>query len=300
MASANDSDLVNAETLARLHALDVCARAVVDGMNSGAHKSPFKGHSVDFADHRPYVPGDDLRHLDWKVLGRRDRLVLKRYEAETDLGCSLIVDGSGSMAYQGERAALSKYRYASILAASLAYLVIHQQDRVGLQIFSEDALLERKPSRQDQLLRICNDLDQHEPALGTDAVKGVHRVAGPDYRRGLVVLISDCLGEIDELTSAIERLRHRGHDCAVLWVLDPDELDLGVGTVSRFQGLEGEGEIVAEPLALRRAYADEVQRHRHALEKLCRSRGAVLISASTAEAPQHPLNRLLVGLQHDS
>src|SRR3954467_8221621 len=129
--------LVQPETLAKLHRLEVAARMVVEGLQTGAHRSPHKGHSVDFVDHRPYVPGDDLRHLDWKVLGRSDRLVLKRYEAETDLACELAVDGSASMGYQGERAGLTKYRYASILAASLAYLVLGQQDRFGLILFDE-------------------------------------------------------------------------------------------------------------------------------------------------------------------
>ena len=128
--------LVSPESLAKLHHLEVAARIVVEGLQTGAHRSPHKGHSVDFADHRPYVPGDDLRHLDWKVLGRSDRLVLKRYEAETDLACELAVDGSASMSYQGERASMSKYRYSSILAATMAHLVLGQQDRVGLMLFS--------------------------------------------------------------------------------------------------------------------------------------------------------------------
>ena len=128
MVSQSLSGLVSIETLAQLHSLDVAARAVVDGLHA-VHRSPFKGHSVDFADHRPYVPGDDLRHLDWKVLGRRDRLVLKRYEAETDLGCTVVVDGSGSMAFQGGKSVLTKYRYAAMLAASLSYLVIPTRPR---------------------------------------------------------------------------------------------------------------------------------------------------------------------------
>src|SRR3954471_5528230 len=132
MLHATASPLIRPADLARLHSLEVAARIVVEGLQTGAHRSPFKGHSVDFADHRQYVPGDDLRHLDWKVLGRSDRLVLKRYEAETDLACELAVDGSASMGYQGERSAMSKYRYASILAATMAHLVLSQQDRVGL------------------------------------------------------------------------------------------------------------------------------------------------------------------------
>lgn len=298
MAPANAPSLVSVETLARLHALDVAARAVVDGLNAGAHRSPFKGHSVDFADHRPYVPGDDLRHLDWKVLGRRDRLVLKRYEAETDLGCTVVVDGSGSMAYQGPDSPLSKYRYAAILAASLSYLVIHQQDRAGLVLFSESEVIERRPARQDQLARICADLEAHQPSLTSDGLKTLAQLAGPSHRRGLVVLFSDCLVELPELESVLLRLRHRGHDVAVVWILDPVERDLSVPTVARFQGLEGEGDVVAEPRALRAAYREQVAAHRLDLQRLCRSLAVVLVECDTDEGPHHPLNRLLVGLQH--
>ena len=173
------------ETLGQLHALDVAARAVVDGLHAGAHRSPFKGHSVDFADHRPYVPGDDLRHLDWKVLGRRDRLVLKRFEAETDLGCTVVVDGSGGMAFQGTDAVVTKYRYASLLAASLAYLVIHQQDRAGLMLFNEDSVTSIRPARQDQLARICAQLEEHhEACLARGQSHWSTRDAGPSPRLG--------------------------------------------------------------------------------------------------------------------
>lgn len=297
MAAPTASTLVSVETLAQLHSLDVVARAVVDGLNAGSHRSPFKGHSVDFADHRPYVPGDDLRHLDWKVLGRRDRLVLKRFEAETDLGCTLVVDGSASMAFQGEGAATTKYRYAAMLAASMAYLVIHQQDRVGLVIFAEDTLIERRPTRQDQLPRICADLDAHSPQLGTHLDKPLAHLGSAAYRRGLVILFSDCLTDPAALEAMLVRLRQRGHDVAVLWILDAEERDFSVASVSRFQGLEGEGEIVVEPRALVAAYQEEVTRHRLSLERMCRSLRVVLSECSTDEPPSHALNRLLVGLQ---
>ncbi|MDA3960765.1 MAG: DUF58 domain-containing protein [Planctomycetota bacterium] len=294
-----DTSLVQPDVLAQLHNLNVAARTVVEGMRAGAHRSPLRGHSVDFRDHRPYVAGDDTRHLDWKVLGRRDRLVLKRYEAEIDLGAHLVVDGSASMAYQGQRAALSKYRYASILAASIAYLVLKQQDRVGLLVFNEAEVLERRPVRQGQLERICHDLDEHTPELGTDTGKGLDRLVAPTTKRGLVVLLSDCLEEPDELIRALDRLRHRGHDVALVWVLDPDELDLGVATVSRFEDMEGDAELVAEPRALRRAYQDEVEKHRLALREACLARRIVFLPCNTNEAPTRPLNELLVALHHD-
>ena len=290
------SPLISTADLAKLHSLEVVARIIVEGMRTGTHRSPHKGHSVDFADHRPYVAGDDLRHLDWKVLGRSDRLVLKRYEAETDLGCTLVVDGSASMAYQGERAVISKYRYAAMLAAGVAYLVIEERDRAGLLLFSDQLLVEHRPATQGQLVRICRALEQHQPALGTNAAKGLEHLLSPTTQRGLVVLLSDCLCDPAELERTIDRLAHRGHDLALVWILDPDELDLGVGTVSKFEGLEGDGELTAEPRALRTAYLAQVQAHRLALQTLCRKRKLAFVEASTAEALHLPLNRLLVAL----
>ncbi|MBA3700336.1 MAG: DUF58 domain-containing protein [Planctomycetes bacterium] len=296
MLHTTGSSLIQPTELARLHSLEVAARLVVEGLQTGAHRSPHKGHSVDFADHRPYVPGDDLRHLDWKVLGRSDRLVLKRYEAETDLGCTLVVDGSASMGYKGDRSPVSKYRYASALAASMAYLVLQQQDRAGLVIFGEKAVIEHKPSRTGQLERICRALEQHQPTAGTDAVKSLEHLVQPAYHKGLVIVFSDFLADPAIITDTLDRLRHRGHDVALVWLLDPDEADLGVSTVSRFEGMEEDGTLTAEPRSLRAAYAAEVAKHRLALQKLCRARKFAFVEAVTSEPPSLPLNRLLVDL----
>ncbi len=293
------SPLVDAADLVKLHSLAVAARLVVEGVQAGAHRSPHRGQSVDFADHRPYVPGDDLRHLDWKVLGRSDRLVLKRYEAETDLGCTLVVDGSASMGYQGSRALVGKYRYAAILAATVSYLVLQQQDRAGLVLFNDTTVVEHRPGRQGQLERICRPLEAHVPAAGTDVAKNLEHLALPEVRSGLIVVISDFLTGIDGITAAIDRLRHRGHDCALVWTLDPDELDLGVESVSRFQGLESDGELTAEPRSLRSAYREQVARHRHDLQRLARSRRLAFVECHTGEAPWLALNRLLVALHEE-
>lgn len=296
MLHATASPLIKPAELARLHSLEVAARIVVEGLQTGAHRSPHKGHSVDFADHRQYVPGDDLRHLDWKVLGRSDRLVLKRYEAETDLGCTMVVDGSASMSYQGERAGVSKYRYAAMIAASMTYLVLQQQDRAGLVIFNERAAVEHKPARAGQLGRLCRELENFTPAAGTDTTKSLEHLVAPDYHKGLVVVISDFLADPDAISDVLDRLRHRGHDVALVWVLDPDETDLGVSTVTRFEGMEEDGQLTAEPRSLRIAYAAEVAKHRLALQKLCRGRKFAFAEGTTGEAPSLILNRLLVGL----
>jgi uncharacterized protein (DUF58 family) len=290
------STLVPPGELAQVQRLEVVARLIVEGLQAGAHRSPIKGHSVDFADHRPYVPGDDLRHLDWKVLGRADRLVLKRYEAETDLGCTLAVDGSASMAYAGERSRATKYRYAAALAAALAHIVLNEQDRAGLLLFHHAAAVDLPPRHQGQLERICRALEAHRPEGATDPGKGLEHLAAPASRRGLVVVISDLMADPPAIAAALDRLAHHGHDLAVVWLLDPDELDLGVGAVSRFQGLEGDGELTAEPRELAAAYRQQVAAHRAAVTSLCRKRGAGLIEGHTGEAEHLVLNRLLVEL----
>ena len=290
------SRLVPPSELAKVHRLEVVARSIVEGAQAGSHRSPLKGASVDFADHRQYVPGDDTRHLDWKVLGRSDRLVLKRYEAETDLGCTLAVDGSGSMAYAGERAGVSKYRYAAMLAAALAHIVLQQQDRAALMLFDEKAALELPARHQGQLARICRALEGHVPSGHTDAAKGLEHLSAPGSHRGIVVMLSDCLAPPEDLAGALDRLRSRGHDLAVVWILDPDELDLGVGGVSRFHGLEDEGDLLAEPRALAIAYRAQVATHRAAMLSVCRGRGAALVECRTDEPLHLPLNRLLVEL----
>ena len=288
--------LVSPADLARLHSLEVVAKLVVEGVRAGVHRSRFTGHSVDFADHRGYVPGDDLRHLDWKILARSDRVVLKRYEAETDLACTLAVDGSASMAYQGTRATVSKFRYASQLAACIGWLVIEERDRAGLLLFNEAACQEIAPSGRGTFPRLCRTLEGHQPVGGTDAAKGLEHLLAPANARGLVILLTDAMDEPEAIATAVERLTQRGHDLALVWILDPDEVDLGVGSVSRFEGLEDDGLLTAEPKALRTAYQAQVEAHRQSLLTLCRRRRVAFTACTTDEALHLPLNRLLVAL----
>jgi uncharacterized protein (DUF58 family) len=186
-----------------------------------------------------------------------------------------------------------------MLGASLAYLTLGQQDRAGLLLFHEKAAVEHRPAHQGQLERICHALEAHQPTGGTDAAKGLEHLLGPQSHRGLIILISDFLADPHAIGAAVDRLRHRGHDLALVWVLDPDETDLGVATVSRFDGLESDGELVAEPRALRAAYVEEVARHRLELQKTARSRRCAFVECNTAEALHLPLNRLLVALHAD-
>ena len=288
--------LIDAQVLGRLHHLDVVAKRVVEGVNVGIHRSRQQGQSVDFADHRPYVAGDDMRHLDWKVLGRSDRLVIKRYEAETDLACTVVVDGSASMGFH-DGGPTSKYRYASVLAASISWLISQQNDRMGLHILgSQLPFLE--PARADRFQRVCALLDDHVPVDVADAPHAAQLVTAPSMHRGLVVCIGDFLDDLEPWRAAFERLQHRGHSVAAIWVLDPSERDLNVDRVAKFTDLEEQvGDLQVDPRSLRKAYAAEVERHRQYFQRITRERGVTLIEATTDEAPHQPLNRLLRQLQ---
>ena len=211
------------EAIARIARLELRARAVVEGVLAGLHKSPYKGQSVEFLQHREYVRGDDLRRVDWKVWGRQDRLYVKEFEEETNLRLSLVVDASASMDYQS--GALSKYDYAATLAASLAWLALSHGDAAGCAVF-DDRLRATVPARTKRSLP----------------------------RRGLVVLISDLLGDREGMFQGMQLLRKRGHDIVLLHVMDDDELDFPFEGPTRFEGLELPEHIACNPRALRAGY----------------------------------------------
>ena len=211
--------------VARLAHLDVRARLVVEGFIAGMHRSPFHGFSVEFAEHRPYMPGDPLKNLDWKVWARSDRLLVKQYTEETNLRCHLLLDLSGSMAFQSPRAALSKLGYAQSLAAALAYLMLQQQDAVGAMLFAE------RPLRYLPARAVRSHLDEVLKALGSAQPQGLtrlgpalHELAERIRRRGLVVLLSDLMDTPSEVLLGLQHFRHRRHEVVVFHILDPDEV----------------------------------------------------------------------------
>jgi uncharacterized protein (DUF58 family) len=212
--------------VARLAHLDVRARLVVEGFIAGMHRSPFHGFSVEFAEHRPYMPGDPLKNLDWKVWARSDRLLIKQYTEETNLRCHLLLDLSGSMAFRSPRAALSKLGYAQSLAAALAYLMLQQQDAVGAMLFAERPLSYLPPRA------VRSHLDEILKALGSAAPQGrtrlgpvLHELAERIKRRGLIVLLSDLMDDPAQVLLGLQHFRHRNHEVVVFHVLDPDEVE---------------------------------------------------------------------------
>jgi uncharacterized protein (DUF58 family) len=260
------------ETIAHISRLDLRARHVVEGFISGMHRSPFFGHSVEFIQHREYVPGDDIRHLDWKVWSKTDRYYIKQYEEDTNLRCTLVVDVSESMHYG--RGALNKYSYGCTIGACLAYLLLRQQDTVGLITFDSDV---RKivPSRSQQthIDAIVQAMDVSRPREKTDLEKILRRVAETISSRGMIIIISDLLADREPLFRGLEMLRHRRHDVLVFHVLDDDELTFPFAGSTRFEGMEELPQLLCDPRALRDGYIEALEEYLVEVRRGCARKG---------------------------
>ncbi len=257
--------------LARLEGLALRARRIVEGYVAGVHRSPYHGFSIEFAEHREYAPGDDLRYLDWKVFGRTDKYYLKQFEEETNLICYLVLDTSESMLYQSPAAAMSKLEYAKCVAAALAYLVLQQQDSVGLVTFDQQirALVRAggNPSHLKQLLQV---MEESSPQRKTASGAIFHDLAERFKRRGIVIIVGDLFDDVDSMIAGLKHLRHRRHEVILLHVLDPAELDFPFQRTTLFRGLEELPNVLAEPRTLRKAYLEEFGRYVRRLKKGCR------------------------------
>jgi len=271
------------------------ARMIVEGISSGTHRSPFQGFSVEFAQHRPYVPGDDIRHLDWKVYARTDRLQLKQYQQETNLDLMLLVDASGSMMYgsrsfeeasgEGVKASLdgrsnwSKYDHATALGAALGYITLRQGDRVGLTIFADEVLASLKRSSSQGTWRqivgalATHPVEKQNRARTTNLTRVLDQVMSKLTNRCLIALVSDLFFDLDELRDALAHLRHSRHDLIVFQVLDREEERFGFEDAAPFEGLEGEAALRIDPRALRKAYLEIFDAHRSGAEKMIKSFG---------------------------
>jgi uncharacterized protein (DUF58 family) len=260
------------EVLARIAGLALRARQVVEGTISGLHRSPFHGFNVEFAEYREYSPGDDLRRLDWRVLGRTDRFYVKQYEEESNLRATLVLDASASMRY-GSRA-LTKFEYAATAAASLATLLVEQQDPVGLALFDRDARETLPPAAtQAQLARIIGLLEQARPDRQTELGSVLATLADQSRKRGLTIILSDLLTDLDAFYDGLRRLEYRGHEILVMHVLDPDELELPFNDLLMFRDIEGNEELLAEPWAFRNAYQAAMRQFLDEVRAGCGKRG---------------------------
>jgi uncharacterized protein (DUF58 family) len=314
------------QTLAAIGGVELRARMIVEGLMAGQHRSPMQGVSVEFAQHRPYTPGDDLRSLDWKILGKTDRLYLKQTFKETNLDLFLLVDGSGSMGYTsltnqpaGWTNHWSKWNHACVVASAMASLALRQRDRVGLTVFADDLVDGTRLSNASdhwravaatlqrvQLVEEINDEAAEAPTPSraglrerttlTDLERVVDRTVSRLTRRSLIVLISDLFDDPAHLESALGRLRYfrgKGHDAVVLQVMDPAELDFDLRDPTDFIGLEGEGRLPLDPAGLRDAYLGVVREHLGQIENTCRTFGFDYLLLNTKDALGPPLSHFL-------
>jgi uncharacterized protein (DUF58 family) len=261
-------------TLARIGSLDLRARLVVEGLMAGMHRSPYHGISVEFAQHRQYVPGDDIRHVDWKVFAKTDKVYLKQYQEETNLHLICVVDASESMGYgsvgSGD-AVWSKYDHATAIAASLAYLAIQQQDSVGLAIFDNDLRRYFKPSNSPaQWKTITHELLLVPRLKKTGTGRVLDQLAEKLTHRSVVVLLSDFFDDIASVQHGLRHLRYRKHEVIAFQILDPMEVEFPFEDVTLFKGMEEMGELLTEPQSLRQGYLAELGAWTNELKQLCR------------------------------
>ncbi len=259
------------KTLSKIKRLDLKARLIVEGFISGLHRSPYHGFSVEFAENREYVPGDDIKHIDWKVWGRSDRYYIKQYEEETNLRCTVVLDTSESMHY-GSDSDVTKYDYACYVAASLAYLMLNQQDAVGMAMFDQDINLFMPPTSTGiQLKQMLHEMTKVAPKKKTNIGLILHNLAERISRKGMVIIISDFFDSADNVLYGLRHLRHKKHDILAFHILDKYELSFPFESMTLFEGLEEYPELLADPRALKKAYLKELDTFLNELKKGCRN-----------------------------
>ena len=285
MAKPNRVDLLDPYEVAQLGGLELIAEGVVEGFLTGLHQSPFRGFSVEFIEHRPYQPGDELRYIDWRMLARSDRLTVKQFEEETNLRSMIVMDASRSMHWTGSERRLSKLEYARRLAAALSLIMLRQRDATGFIGFDEEVrTVVPARARTQQWWTLVSAISQLKPGLGTAAEPALRRVTDLLRRRGMVVFISDLLLDRDLTMKALQFLRHRGHQVMVFHIMDPAEINLDGPPEARFEDPETHGGVIARPRELRAAYADTVQRTIAEWRLSCR-RGGIAYHHVLTDAP---------------
>lgn len=295
--NAPQNSLLDPVAIQRAEMLGLQARSIVEGYMAGAHKSPFRGFAIEFAQHREYVAGDDIRHLDYKVLGRTDRYYIKQYEQETNYVAHLLVDGSESMAYGSGK--VTKFEYARTMAACLAYLILLQRDAMSLSIF--DSAQRSHVPRTNNLGAIHNVmtlLSGFTPTQTTKIGGVLNDLAQQVKRRGICIVISDFFDDVDEVMRGIQRLRFSGSEVIVFHVLDPRELDFNFSGTIEFLGLEGIPKILARPAELKKSYLREFNAFVDKLRGGCERAGCNYVQVNTAQPWAEVLSGYLASRQH--
>jgi len=275
------SKYLDPKTLTKIGGLDLKARLIVEGYISGQHKSPYHGFSVEFAEHREYTSGDDLKHLDWKVLGKTDRYYIKQYEEETNLRSYILLDTSESMKFASP-GNISKLEYASYIAASLSYMLIRQQDSVGM-VFFDNAIKKFIPASSSpaHLRLLLHELGNVVPDQRTDTGSIFHDLAERIKRKGLIVILSDLFDDPEKLLFGLQHFRHKRHEVVVFQLLDDFEIKFPFENMTLFEGYEGWEELLCDPRALRKSYMDEYRGFTDKMRRGCRNNKIDFVEVNT-------------------
>lgn len=267
-------NLLDPHKLAKVARMELVARQVVEGFIAGRHPSPYHGSSVEYADHRPYTVGDETRTLDWKLLAKTDKYYVKLYEEETNLRCTLLLDTSKSMAFASEASkGTAKVDYGAYLALALAYLMLGQNDAVGLALFDSQVREFLPPRTTASHFRRMAELMQHTtPRNDTGIGPVLHEMAGRIKCRGMVILISDLIADVDRLIDGLSHFRFDRHEVIVFHVMDPAELTFPYERLTRFKDVEGSASIVANPRSVRAKYLERLQKFLAEVKKKCLER----------------------------
>lgn len=285
-------DRLDTRDIAMFRRMELFAHKVVEGFITGQHKSPFKGFAIEFAEHRQYMPGDDLKHFDWKLMAKSDRKCIKQYEEDTSLRAYLLLDASGSMGYSSSEH--TKYECGRFIAGVLAYMLIGQQDSTGLITFTskvERYLPARTTTRH--LKNMLDALNETETGEDTKLAEVMHQLANRIRRRALVVIISDLFDEPEDLILALNHFAHKKHEVVVFQVLDRREEDFPFRDLMRFEGLEGEEHILTEPLRVKREYQKQFKAHEHKLMQACHHQRIDFVKIYTDEPVETQLAKYL-------
>ena len=290
------------EILSKISRLELRARHVVEGFVSGMHRSPYKGFSVEFASHRPYVPGDDIRHIDWRVYGKADRFFIKEYEEETNMRVHLLLDCSASMAYPEHPGTgrMTKWDYAATVAASLAHLLVYQMDGVSLTLFDTEIRRQLPVSTSRASLHdLAGEIEASAPKNETDVKVLLSQLAASLPRRGMVVILSDLLADVDDFIAGLQRLRNQRHDVLVLHILDHDELEFPFADRTLFEGMEEvDLEVLTDPQSLRGSYLEGLESFISKLRRACLNHKTDYTLISTAEGIDVALTTYLASRMH--
>lgn len=257
------------EVIAKLENIELKARLVVEGFITGLHRSPYHGFSVEFAEHRQYRPGDEIRHIDWRVFGRTDKFYVKQFEEETNLKCTIALDSSASMKF-ASKGNISKFEYASYLSAAMAYLMIKQRDAIGIALYDTEVRKYLPPrSKPSYIAELLKTLAATTPQNETGTAMALDSLAERIKRRGLVIIMSDFFDNPESVMNALKHFRHRNHEVIAFHILDPREIDFNFGSGANFVDIETGEEMITQPYHIRKAYADSIKGYINSLRKEC-------------------------------